>query len=62
MAGMKNTTVSRLKIMPFASTIPMSNPILNFIKAKTMNPTIVVRLLAKMEFSASLIAFVRAVI
>ena len=41
---------------------PISNPILNFIKHRTINPTIVVRLLAKMEFNASLIALLNAVI
>jgi len=59
---MKNTTVRRLRTIPFASTSPISNPILNFIKHRTINPTIVVRLLAKMEFNASLIALLNAVI
>ena len=35
---------------------------INFIKHRTINPTIVVRLLAKMEFNASLIALLNAVI
>ena len=61
-AGIKNTTVRRLRTIPFASTSPISNPILNFIKHRTINPTIVVRLLAKMEFNASLIALLNAVI
>ncbi len=57
----ENTTV-KTQDNTFASTSPISNPILNFIKHRTINPTIVVRLLAKMEFNASLIALLNAVI
>ena len=61
-AGINKSTVRRLNTTPFASERPRSKPMLNSITVSTRKPTMVVRLLARMEFSASLIAFVKAVI
>ena len=61
MAGMKNTTVIRLKMIPFASTRPMSNPMVNFMDTRARKPTTVVRLLAKIELMAASMALTMAV-
>ena len=53
MAGMKSTTVKRLNTIPFASTRPISKPILNFMNIRATKPAIVVRLLAKIELMAA---------
>ena len=50
---MKNTTESRLNTMPFARTSPISKPMLNRMVTRARNPTMVVRLLAKIELMAS---------
>ena len=60
MAGMKNTTVRRLNIIPFARTRPISKPMLNFMHTRAKKPTTVVRLLAKIELIAASMAFVMA--
>ena len=55
--GIKNSTVARLHKIPFVRTKPTSFPIVNFIRAMTRNPTMVVAPLAKMEPQASTMAF-----
>ena len=49
---MKNSTVIRLNTIPFASTSPISNPMVNFMDTNARKPTTVVRLLARMELMA----------
>ena len=60
MAGMRNSTVSRLNTIPFASTRPISNPMVNFMDTSARNPTTVVRLLANMELMAASMALTMA--
>ena len=52
--GMRNITVKSEQITPFASTKPISLPILNLIRAITIKPTIVVAPLESIERQASL--------
>ena len=59
-AGMKNSTVIRLNTIPFASTSPISNPMVNFMDTNARKPTTVVRLLANMELIAASMALIMA--
>ena len=60
--GIKNTIANMEHTIPFANTIPRSNPIENFIITNTMNPTNVVRELAEIVFIDVLSAFFRAIV
>ncbi len=51
-AGSTVYIVTRLHNTPFASTIPKSIPILNFINTRARSPTIVVKLLLNMDDEA----------
>ena len=48
-AGIRNSTVTRLMTIPFASTNPKSRPMENRISISTINPTMVVAPLARIE-------------
>ena len=54
--GISRSTVKRLHMIPFASTNPTSFPMVNRINAITINPTMVVTPLARIELQDSLIA------
>ncbi len=60
--GIKNSTVSTLMRIPFAKTIPMSNPMENFIKASAIKPKKVATPQARMDLAECRIALAMAAV